>query len=149
MDDLTVGIKQLHVDARMPQYAHSDDSGADLYSCLPDGIMVVGAGGWKLVPTGIAVELPVGYEAQVRSRSGLALKEGLFCLNGVGTIDTSYRGEICVILANFSNNDYYLDHHVRIAQMVISPVRQAVFQSVAYLSETARNAAGFGSSGLK
>jgi dUTP pyrophosphatase len=152
-DNLIVGVKALSPHAKLPQYAHSDDSGADLYSCLPLGplseAIVIGAGEWKLIPTGIAIELPAGFEAQVRSRSGLSLKNGLFCLNGIVTIDTSYRGECGVILANFSKEDYYVEHHVRIAQLVISPIQQAIFYQSDVLSDTVRGAGGYGSSGTK
>lgn len=150
MKNLMVGVKALSPHAKVPTYAHPDDSGADLYSCIGDGqLLVIGAGEWKLVPTGIAIELPAGYEAQVRSRSGLSLKKGLFCLNGIGTIDTSYRGEVGVILANFSKEDYYVEHHTRIAQLVISPCFQATFEPVGDLSDTKRGEGGYGSTGTK
>lgn len=149
MTNLTVGVKALSPFAKVPTYAHPTDSGADMYACLPNGPMEIPAGEWRLVPTGFAIELPAGYEAQVRSRSGLSLKKGLFCLNGIGTIDTSYRGEVGVIMANFSKETYVVENHTRIAQLVISPCFQAKFEAVGELSETKRGEGGYGSTGTK
>lgn len=101
------------------------------------------------IATGIYIELPLGFEAQVRPRSGLALKKGLTCLNSPGTIDSDYRGELRVILVNLSNTAQTIEHGERIAQMVISRVEQAVWQEVNILNETERGAGGFGSTGFK
>lgn len=101
------------------------------------------------IATGIFIELPLGFEAQVRPRSGLALKRGLTCLNSPGTIDSDYRGELRVILVNLSNEAQTIEHGERIAQIVISRVEQAVWHEVKVLNETGRGAGGFGSTGIK
>ena len=101
------------------------------------------------ISTGVSIELPLGFEAQVRPRSGLALKRGLTCLNSPGTIDSDYRGELRVILVNLSNEPQTIEHGERIAQMVISRVEQAVWNEVKVLNTTDRGAGGFGSTGTK
>lgn len=102
-----------------------------------------------IVKTGIFIELPIGYEAQVRPRSGLAAKKGITVLNSPGTIDADYRGEIGVILVNLSNEDFTIENGERIAQLVIAKHERAVFEEVTSLSETDRGAGGFGSTGVK
>ncbi len=102
-----------------------------------------------IVKTGLFIELPIGYEAQVRPRSGLAAKKGITVLNSPGTIDADYRGEIGVILVNLSNEDFTIENGERIAQLVIAKHERAVFEEVETLSETDRGAGGFGSTGLK
>lgn len=102
-----------------------------------------------LVPTGLFLELPVGYEAQVRSRSGLALKKGISCLNSPGTIDADYRGEVGVILINLSNEAFVIEDGERIAQMIIARHERAEWMEVSELTETERGAGGFGSTGVK
>lgn len=102
-----------------------------------------------LVPTGLFLELPVGYEAQVRSRSGLALKKGISCLNSPGTIDADYRGEVGVILINLSNEAFVIEDGERIAQMIIAKHERAEWMEVSQLTETERGAGGFGSTGVK
>ncbi len=120
----------------------------DLYAAV-DHDVVLEAGKWKLVPTGIAVAIPEGYEGQVRPRSGLALKNGIGMLNAPGTIDADYRGEIGVILFNFSDIPFTIRRGDRIAQMVFGRVMQATFEKVNELSETKRGAGGFGHTGVK
>ncbi|WP_448606302.1 dUTP diphosphatase [Paenimyroides ceti] len=102
-----------------------------------------------LVPTGLFLELPIGYEAQVRSRSGLALKKGISCLNSPGTIDADYRGEVGVILINLSNEAFVIEDGERIAQMIIAKHERAEWMEVSELTETERGAGGFGSTGVK
>ncbi|MDN3705529.1 dUTP diphosphatase [Myroides ceti] len=102
-----------------------------------------------LVPTGLFLELPIGYEAQVRSRSGLALKKGISCLNSPGTIDADYRGEVGVILINLSNEAFVIEDGERIAQMIIARHERAEWMEVSELTETERGAGGFGSTGVK
>ena len=102
-----------------------------------------------LVPTGLFLELPIGYEAQVRSRSGLALKKGISCLNSPGTIDADYRGEVGVILINLSNEAFFIEDGERIAQMIIAKHERAEWMEVSQLTETERGAGGFGSTGVK
>jgi len=143
-----VRIKKLHENAVIPSYAKMGDAGADLYS-IED--VTIQKHGVALVDTGIAIELPAGYEAQIRPRSGLALKEGLTVLNSPGTIDEGYRGKICVILffaaSKNGEEQKLIPAGTRVAQMVIKPVEQAEFEEIEELSETDRGADGFGSTG--
>lgn len=139
-------IHLLYPDAQVPSYAHDADSGMDLvaYEAL-----VIPAAEWRLVGTGIAIELPHLTEAQVRPRSGLAAKHGITVLNSPGTIDEGYRGEIKVILMNHSQQDFSVRKGMKIAQMVIAPVlRPAVEIGEDDMSETTRGAKGFGSTGV-
>jgi dUTP pyrophosphatase len=129
----------------LPAYAHPGDAGMDLCSVER---LVVPAGGRALVHTGLKMALPPGYEAQVRPRSGLALKRGVTVLNTPGTIDEGYRGEIGVILVNFGDADFQVEKGDRIAQMVVAPVTRAQVVEVADLDETARGNGGFGSTGV-
>lgn len=141
---MTVNFKLVHPDASLPGYAHEDDAGMDLKSVDE---AVIPAGGRLLVHTGLVMELPSGYEAQVRPRSGLALKSGITVLNTPGTIDAGYRGEVGVILANFGTSDYSVKKGDKIAQLVIAPVTRAEVVEVAQVGETQRGEGGFGSSG--
>jgi len=140
-----VEIMRISKDAIIPEYAHDDDSGCDLFS-VED--VIIPPGKHKLIKTGIKIAIPIGFETQVRSKSGLALKQGLFVLNSPGTIDAGYRGEICVILANFSEQPTTIEKGQKVAQMVIMPVFQAAFDEVGRLDKTNRDAGGFGSTGL-
>ena len=130
----------------LPDYATEGSAGMDLRAHLP-GPVVLKPLERQLIPTGLYMELPLGYEAQVRPRSGLAIKQGITCLNSPGTVDSDYRGEIKVILINLSNEEQVLHPGDRIAQMVISPVVQAGWEVVEEISVTARNAGGFGHTG--
>src|ERR1700744_1647359 len=130
----------------LPEYATEGSAGMDLRAHLP-GPVVLKPLERQLIPTGLYMELPLGYEAQVRPRSGLAIKQGITCLNSPGTVDSDYRGEIKVILINLSNEEQVLHPGDRIAQMVISPVVQAGWEVVEEISVTARNAGGFGHTG--
>jgi dUTP pyrophosphatase len=112
-----------------------------------DQPLIIKPGDRALVPAGIAIALPPGYEAQVRPRSGLALKHGVTVLNSPGTIDADYRGEVGVILINHGKEDFKIERGMRIAQMVVAPYTRAEWQEVANLEETARGAGGFGSTG--
>jgi len=138
-------LKKLSDKAVVPQYAHIGDAGMDLYATEDVTIPPMSA---KLVHTGIAVALPDGYEAQIRSRSGLALKSGVFVLNSPGTIDTGYRGEIGVILFNTTTADFALSVGSRIAQMVLAPITKGTAVVVEDLDETDRGVGGFGSTGV-
>jgi dUTP pyrophosphatase len=131
----------------LPDYATEGSAGMDIRAHLP-GPLVLKPLERQLIPTGLYMELPLGYEAQVRPRSGLAIKQGITCLNSPGTVDSDYRGEIKVILINLSNEEQVLHPGDRIAQMVISPVVQAGWEAVEEISVTARNAGGFGHTGL-
>ena len=130
--------------AHIPQKAHEDDAGFDLYASED---FLLKAHCFGCVPTAISVELPDGFEAQVRPRSGLAAKYGVTVLNAPGTIDAGYRGEIKVILINHGNEDFTITAGMRIAQMIISPVLQARFVEASSLAESDRGEGGFGSSG--
>jgi dUTP pyrophosphatase len=130
----------------LPEYATVGSSGMDLRASLASP-MVFEPFQRALVPTGISIELPEGYEAQVRPRSGLAIKQGFTCLNSPGTIDADYRGEIKVILINLSQEQQVVQNGDRIAQMVIQKVEKAVWLAVETLSETERNDGGFGHTG--
>lgn len=142
---MTVAFKRLVEEAVLPAYAHPGDAGMDL--CSVDSL-VIPPGGRALVHTGLKMALPPGFEAQVRPRSGLALKKGVTVLNTPGTIDEGYRGEVGVILANFGDADFAVEKGDRIAQMVIAPVTRAEVLEVSEVDETARGEGGFGSTGV-
>lgn len=143
---IDIRIKKLHEAAVIPKYANPGDAGADLYSIEES---IIPAHGRCLVKTGIAIAIPkyMDLEVQIRSRSGLALKEGIFVLNSPGTIDEGYRGEIGVILYNTTNVDFLVTKHMRIAQMVLNPINKALFEVTEELDKTIRGEGGFGSSG--
>ena len=121
----------------------------DLQAAVPDNAPVtLKSGARALVPTGLAMAIPPGFEAQIRPRSGLALKNGIGLVNAPGTIDSDYRGEIKIILINLGDEDFEITRGMRIAQMVIAPVLQVLVQPVTSLDETARGSGGFGSTGV-
>jgi dUTP pyrophosphatase len=132
----------------LPFYATTHAAGADLRAAINND-KVIEAGDHALIPTGFAMALPDNFEAQVRPRSGLALKHGVTVLNTPGTIDADYRGEVGVILINHGKSPFHIQRGDRIAQMIIAPFVQADFKTVNELSETARGEGGFGSSGKK
>lgn len=132
----------------LPQYATENSAGLDLRAFLPEPITLQPLER-KLIPTGLYMELPQGYEAQLRPRSGLALKQGLTLLNTPGTIDADYRGEIGVIMVNISNEAVTLSDGERICQMVIAKYEQVTVSEVEILSETERGTGGFGHTGKK
>ncbi len=133
-------------DLGLPRYMSEHASGMDLYAAC-EGETTIAPGDIKLIPCGFYMALPVGFEAQVRARSGLALKHGFVLPNAPGTIDADYRGEICVIAGNISREPFVVQRGMRIAQMVICPVCQANTQEVRVLDETARQDGGFGHTG--
>lgn len=136
-------------DMPLPRYQTPGAAAVDLLAAVSEPVELP-PGGRALIPTGICIALPQGYEAQVRPRSGLALKHGVTVLNSPGTIDSDYRGEIGVILINHGSEPFTVAHGERIAQMVVAPVTRIVWQSVgAALSETGRGTGGFGSTGKK
>ena len=148
---LTVSFRRLphNPDLPLPAYATPGAAGLDLCAAVPaDDPLILPPGERALIPTGLAMALPPGYEAQVRPRSGLALKHGITVLNSPGTIDCDYRGEIGIILLNTGKAPFTITRGERIAQMVIASVAQAQFIEVADLPETGRGAGGFGSTGL-
>jgi dUTP pyrophosphatase len=147
---LNVKIKRLPhgKDLPLPKYMTDHSAGMDLYAAVQEDL-VIAPGSWKLVPTGLAIALPDGYEAQVRPRSGLALKQGVSVLNTPGTVDADYRGEVGVILMNHSKNDLVIRRGDRIAQMIINEVVKIKFEEVAELPDSERGAGGFGHTGVK
>ncbi len=144
---LDVLVKKLDPSAKTPLYATEHSAGADLCSASSTNI-IVKAGGIALVPSGISIAIPSGYEVQIRSRSGLALKNQIFVLNSPGTIDSDYRGEIKVILANFGESDFIVEPGMRIAQMVLCQYFKCNFNETQAHDQTARGQGGFGSSGV-
>ena len=133
---------------RLPLYETTASAGVDLRANLDEPVVLKPLER-SLIPTGLFIELPVGYEAQIRPRSGLAIKKGITLLNTPGTIDADYRGEIKIILANISNEEFVVNDGERIAQMVIAHHEQAEWIEVDELKETERGAGGFGSTGTK
>jgi dUTP pyrophosphatase len=123
-----------------------DAAGADLCAAVLEDLTLL-PGARALVPTGFAIALPSGYEAQVRPRSGLAMRHGVTCLNSPGTIDADYRGPVCVVLANLGTEPFTVRRGDRIAQLIVAPVSRAQFDLIEDLPESARAAAGFGSTG--
>ncbi len=143
-----INIKKLNPDATIPTYGSDFAAGADLYACLFAPITIE-PGETFMVKTGISLEIPEGYAGLIYARSGLASKRGLAPANKVGVIDSDYRGEIIVALHNHSMNPQKIEPNERIAQLVITPYVQAVFNETADLSDTDRGAGGFGSTGTK
>lgn len=143
-----INIKVIAKDgAKLPVYKTSGAAGADLCAFLEKPVTIE-CGKTAMIPTGLFFEIPEGYEVQVRPRSGLAAKNGVTVLNTPGTIDSDYRGEICVILINLGNQAFTVNNGDRIAQMLAAPVIQADFSLVQSLEETERGSGGFGSTGL-
>ena len=141
---MTLRFKKVHPDAVLPSYAHPSDAGMDVRS-VED--LVLAPGRRALVHTGLVMLLPPGYEAQVRPRSGLALKSGVTVLNTPGTIDSGYRGEVGVILINLGDSEFQVRKGDKVAQLVIAPVTQPDVVEVSEVDETDRGSSGFGSTG--
>jgi dUTP pyrophosphatase len=132
----------------LPAYETEGSAGMDLRAAVPeDEPLILRPGARGLAPTGLCWAIPLGYEVQIRPRSGLAAKHGVTCLNTPGTIDSDYRGEVKVILINLGEEDFVIRRGERIAQMVVAPVAQAIWSEADSLDETARGAGGFGSTG--
>jgi len=146
MDKIILKIKKLYEDVEIPNYQTDGAAGMDIKAYLTEPIKL-NPFERKLIPTGIKIELPKNYEAQIRPRSGLSIKHGITLINCIGTIDEDYRGEICVPIVNLSNEDFTINNGDRIAQMVIAPVIKAELQVVQDLSDTKRGDGGFGSTG--
>lgn len=142
---MIIKIKKVNENARIPQYAHDNDAGMDLFST---DITILMPGEIQLIHTGIAIELPDDVEAQIRPRSGLALKNGITVLNSPGTIDAGYRGEIGIIVINHGKESCEINIGTKIAQMVITPIIHATIQEVVELEESERGRNGFGSTGI-
>jgi dUTP pyrophosphatase len=142
-------VIQVTAEGQVPSYETEGSAGMDLRAHLPDGqAIVILPGKRAVVPTGLRIELPLGFEAQVRARSGLAAKHGISLVNGIGTIDSDYRGEIGVILINLGDTDFSVHDGDRIAQLVIARYVRATLQQAGELTGTERGEGGFGSTGV-
>jgi dUTP pyrophosphatase len=142
---VTIKVQKIKDTAIIPKYAHEGDAGVDLYSTEE---YLIKPGERVLVSTGIKIAIPPGHEAQIRPKSGLALKHGLSIVNTPGTIDSGYRGEVGIIIINLGKEEYKIETGKKVAQMVINQVEEATFEEVKELDETTRNQGGFGSTGL-
>ncbi|WP_288905228.1 dUTP diphosphatase [uncultured Sneathiella sp.] len=149
MSDVTISITRLsHGESLpLPSYETADSAGMDIRAAV-ETVLEIPPGGRALIPTGFKIALPRGYEAQIRPRSGLALKRGITLPNSPGTIDADYRGEVGVILMNAGEETFVVERGDRIAQMVVAPVLQAGWREVESLDETVRGEGGFGSTGV-
>lgn len=143
---MNIEIVKLRSDAILPEYQTEHAAGMDLHACL-DAPKVLESMERAIIATGIAVAVPVGYEAQVRARSGLSIKHGVTVVNGVGTVDSDYRGEVGVLVVNLGKDQFTVEPGMRIAQMVIARHERASWQLVEALAVTDRGAAGYGSTG--
>lgn len=148
MSGVSIPVQRLDHAAGLPLPAHAtaDSAGVDLLAAL-DAPVTLAPGGRAVIPTGIALALPQGYEAQVRPRSGLAAKHGVTVLNAPGTVDADYRGEVGVILVNLGDAPFAVERGMRIAQLVVAPVTRIVWRETDSLPDSARGAGGFGSTG--
>ncbi len=146
MKEIKIRFQRISPNAKIPSYQHLGDAGADICSIIN---CILKPFERKGIPTGLKVELPQGYELQVRSRSGLAIKNGIIVLNSPGTIDSGYRGEIQIVLINLSENEFEITIGQRIAQLILKPVYFAQFEECDQLSESSRGNQGFGSTGEK
>lgn len=146
---MKVKFKKLSEKAIIPEYKTSGSAGFDLNVLLDNDAEIIKQGEIKLLKTGLAMALPEGYEAQIRSRSGLSLKNGVIILNAPGTIDSDYRGEICLIMMNCGKEDYIVENGARMAQMVITKYEKVEIDVVEDLDDTERGGGAFGSTGVK
>lgn len=144
--EFKIEVKKLRESAVIPKIATDGSAAADLYASIDEAVTIAPNGN-AVIPTGIAISVPKGYAAFIFARSGLGIKHGITLRNGVGVIDSDYRGEICVGLQNLSQNGYTISHGDRIAQMAIMPVMPAIFVETKELSQTERGDGGLGSTG--
>ncbi len=145
---MNIQITRVHRDALLPQYRTAGAAGADVHACLDEPVTLQPMER-RLIPTGLAVAIPRGYEAQIRARSGLSIKHGITMVNGVGTIDADYRGEFGVLVINLGQEAFTIEHGMRIAQMVIARHERAEWIEVDKLDETERGEGGYGSTGYR
>jgi dUTP pyrophosphatase len=145
---MKIALKKLRENAVLPRYQTALSAGMDVAACI-DEPMIIAPHGRAIIPTGFAIALPAGYEAQIRGRSGMAAKFGIMPANGVGTIDADYRGEVGVILLNTSTEPFTVEPGMRVAQMVITKYEQIAWSEVDELDETERGTGGYGSTGHK
>lgn len=146
MQDLAVKIKKVRPNAILPEYQTAFSAGMDLHACI-DKPITINPLERVLIPTGLSIGLPIGYESQIRARSGLSLKHGIAMGNGVGTIESDYRGEYGVIVINFGSESFVVEPDMRIAQLIIAKYEHVIWQEVDELDDTERGAGGFGSTG--
>lgn len=149
MSKVRIEYVKLDPRAQVPAQATAGAAGADCFACLPDDRpVIIHPHSWEYIPFGVAVAVPQGYEMQIRARSGLARKRGISLVNGPGTIDSDYRGEIGAIVMNNSNDLFLVKHGDRIAQAVIAPTPEVEYVLVSQLGDTERGSGGFGSTGV-
>ena len=144
---IKIKLKKVRKNAIIPKYMTSFSAGMDIFACLDEKV-ILKPFQRVLIPTGIAISLPEGYEAQIRPRSGIALKYGVFPINTPGTIDADYRGEIKIILTNIGDKEFQIHHGDRIAQMIINKIEKCEFILTKELDQTHRGEGGFGSTGI-
>lgn len=144
---MNVKVKKLNDRAQLPTYQTDQAAAFDFHACL-DEPKVLQPLERAMIPTGLAYEIPEGYEMQVRARSGLSIKHGITMVNGIGTIDADYRGELNILVINLGQEPFEIEDGMRVAQGVISPINQVSWQEVETLSETDRGSGGFGSTGF-
>ena len=139
-------VVKLRPDAILPEYQTAGAAGADLHACMDEPIILAPMER-KVIPTGLSMSIPNGYEVQIRARSGMSIKHGITMVNGIGTIDADYRGEVGVLAINLSKEAFTIEPGMRIAQMVVARYEVATWNEVEVLDETARGIGGYGSSG--
>lgn len=145
---MKIHVTKLNKNAILPEYQTSGAAAADVHACLDEPVTLASMER-RIIPTGLAVAIPEGYEVQIRARSGLSIKHGIAMVNGVGTIDSDYRGEVGVLVINLGQEPFVIEPGMRIAQMVLSKYEQISWQQVDTLNETARGGGGFGSTGIR
>lgn len=147
MTKLEFKITKVRENAIIPQYQTKHSAGADMHACIDKPITLMPMQR-TMVPTGLSIEIPDGYEFQIRARSGLAIKHGISMVNGIGTIDSDYRGEMSVLLINLGEEPFVIEPDMRIAQAVVAKYEHVIWQEVDSLSETSRGKGGLGSTGV-
>lgn len=143
---MNIPIVKLKESAILPEYQTVGAAGADLHACLDESVTLQPLER-RMIPTGLAMAIPLGYEVQIRARSGMSIKHGITMVNGIGTIDADYRGEVGVLVINLSNEPFTIEPNMRIAQMVVARYETIGWNEVDELDETARGIGGYGSSG--
>jgi dUTP pyrophosphatase len=146
MAKMTIDIVKLRDDAVLPQYQTAGAAGADIHACLDEPVTFQPLER-RIIPTGLAMAIPLGYEVQIRARSGMSSKYGMTMVNGVGTIDSDYRGEVGVLMVNLSNQAFTVEPGMRVAQMVVARYETVTWNEIDTLDKTARGEGGYGSSG--
>jgi dUTP pyrophosphatase len=141
---MDVQIKRLKENGILPEYQTAGAAGMDLHACLEESVTLAPMER-RMIPTGFAISLPVGYEAQIRARSGLSIKHGITMVNGIGTIDADYRGEVGVLIVNLGSEPFVIEPDMRIAQMIIAQYERITWKETEELDETVRGEGGFGS----